>query len=51
MSQAEPDAAAIEHKFAVAQVVLYVFAVLQILVALATATGGVPLGIAAEATT
>jgi len=41
----------IEDKFAVAQVVLYVFAVLQIVVALATATGGVPLGVAAEATT
>lgn len=50
MSPAERDAAMAEDNFAVAQVVLYVFAVLQIVVALATATGGVPLGIAAEAT-
>ena len=51
MNGAELDAAMIEDRFAVAQVVLYVFAVLQIVVGLATATGGVPLGIAAEATT
>jgi len=51
MNHPKLDTALIEDKFAVAQVVLYMFAVLQIVVALATATGGVALGIAADATT
>lgn len=51
MNQAEPDVALIEDKFAVAQVSLYIFSALQIVVALATATGAVPLGIASDATT
>jgi hypothetical protein len=50
MNQAKVDVIMVEDKFPVAQVALYVFSVLQIVVALATAMGGVPLGIAAEDT-
>lgn len=51
MKQTGLDITMIEGKFAVAQVVLYVFSVLQVVVALATATGGMPLGTAGEVTT
>jgi hypothetical protein len=41
----------IKDKFAVAQVALYLFAILQIVAALMTVTGAVPLGIDAQAST
>ena len=43
------DETLVEDNFAVAQVALYLFAILQCVVALMTATGAVPLGIAAGA--
>jgi hypothetical protein len=43
------DETIVEDNFAVAQVALYLFAILQCVVALMTATGAVPLGIAAGA--
>lgn len=40
-----------KDRFAVAQVALYIFAILQVVVALMTAVGSVPLGIAPQAST
>jgi hypothetical protein len=44
MNQAKLDAAMTEDKFAAAQVMLYVFSVLQVVVALGAAIGAVPTG-------
>jgi hypothetical protein len=41
----------IKDNFAVAQVALYLFAILQVVLALMTASGAIPLGIAAQAST
>lgn len=51
MNKREFDGAVIEDKFAVAQVALYLFAILQVVILLMTATGGVPLGIGPQAST
>jgi hypothetical protein len=51
MNEAEFNVAVIEDKFAAAQVMLYVFSVLQVVAAFATALGTMPAGVAAEAST
>jgi hypothetical protein len=51
MNEAEFNVAVIEEKFAAAQVMLYVFSVLQVVAALATGLGAMPAGVAAEAST
>ncbi|MCP3706220.1 hypothetical protein M3I54_04345 [Paraburkholderia sp. CNPSo 3274] len=51
MNEPELGRVAVEDNFAVAQVALYLFAILQVVLTLMTATGAVPLGIAAQAST
>lgn len=45
------DEVTVKDNFAVAQVALYLFAILQVVVALMTITGAVPLGISQQAST
>jgi hypothetical protein len=51
MNQTVPEHALVEDRFAVAQVALYLFAILQVVAILMTVTGAVPLGIVPEAST
>jgi hypothetical protein len=51
MNRTTFDEATIKDNFAVAQVALYLFAILQVVVALMTTTGAVPLGISPQAST
>ncbi|MEX3939078.1 hypothetical protein AB4Y45_02235 [Paraburkholderia sp. EG287A] len=51
MNEPELGRVAIEDNFAVAQIALYLFAILQVVPTLMTATGAVPLGIAAQTST
>ncbi|KFX63435.1 hypothetical protein [Paraburkholderia fungorum] len=51
MNRTTFDEATIKDNFAVAQVALYLFAILQVVISLMTATGAVPLGIAPQAST
>lgn len=46
-----PDNDVVADKFAVAQVALYIFAILQVVVALMTASGAISLGLAPQAST
>jgi hypothetical protein len=51
MNRTTFDAITTKDNFAVAQVALYLFAILQVVMALMTATGAIPLGIAPQALT
>lgn len=51
MSEAWSSDDETKDHFAVAQVALYIFAILQIVIVLMTATGGVPLGLSSQAST